>query len=141
MGKECAYVMRTPSRTKITRTRTSQQNIQSEVSKHWFSQKEAISQFNVTEDGHVVVIIRSVTSAIKVTCAGLSNKGNDYKELLQLLISKSLLKSHKHIKAITVKRNQEWSVVNPSKDTFQSSDVINICLYNKFSGVRKAIRK
>eukprot|EP00826_Nyctotherus_ovalis_P059066 TRINITY_DN8181_c0_g1_i4.p1 TRINITY_DN8181_c0_g1~~TRINITY_DN8181_c0_g1_i4.p1 ORF type:complete len:143 (-),score=16.02 TRINITY_DN8181_c0_g1_i4:127-555(-) len=141
MGKESAHVLRMPSRAKTTRTQNNPQNIQNEFSKQWFSQANAISQFSVVEDGHVTVIIRSLTSIVRVGCAGLCNKGNGYRELVQLLVERGLIASEKCVRSISVRHNHVWEPVNPDKDTFQSSDLINIWLSNTFLGVRKQIKK
>eukprot|EP00826_Nyctotherus_ovalis_P057327 TRINITY_DN7832_c0_g1_i2.p1 TRINITY_DN7832_c0_g1~~TRINITY_DN7832_c0_g1_i2.p1 ORF type:complete len:120 (-),score=39.26 TRINITY_DN7832_c0_g1_i2:91-450(-) len=106
-----------------------------------FSRGGAVSQFEVAEDGHVLVFIKSLLSTSTVVCTNMHNTGNSYKMLIRLLKSKGLIALEQRVKSVAVKANQLWDAVEVSKDTFNSSDVISITLCNSLADLKKAIGK
>ena len=140
MGKENAEMKRTSEAGKMPVRLISKQNLYKELAKQWSSKNGFASKKDIAEDGYAMVIVRTAKRDIPVTCKGLSNEGNTFDHLLNLLEEKGIILNHNIDCTFFTRRGFSWEIADRTKARFRSGDVLLMTQKKSFPGIKKTIR-
>eukprot|EP00826_Nyctotherus_ovalis_P004201 TRINITY_DN10888_c0_g1_i15.p2 TRINITY_DN10888_c0_g1~~TRINITY_DN10888_c0_g1_i15.p2 ORF type:complete len:138 (-),score=32.23 TRINITY_DN10888_c0_g1_i15:1417-1830(-) len=128
MGKEPSMSIRIPHKPKPSPRYNNIKALREESNKKWSSQKQIVSKYDITENGRVFLYMRTKEKDTTIVCAGISKKGNSYKDLLGQLQKNGIISSLSQIKGLEVFTDNGWEKVDIKRDTFSANDSIVLAL-------------
>eukprot|EP00826_Nyctotherus_ovalis_P026533 TRINITY_DN2071_c0_g2_i7.p1 TRINITY_DN2071_c0_g2~~TRINITY_DN2071_c0_g2_i7.p1 ORF type:complete len:141 (+),score=13.31 TRINITY_DN2071_c0_g2_i7:188-610(+) len=124
MGKESLELKRQPETPKSFNNTASKHLVHWMLTQQWSSPGCYPSLKNVSEDGHVTVLIRSPASEITLICKGMKQRGNSYGRLLGELRRGGLAGRKRSNVRFLIKKGIFWESVDEAVDEFSSNSYI-----------------
>ena len=140
MGKEKAGATLSGLNSKKERIFIDKALLQKDAAKQWSLSQGIVYQSDITEDGVVLVTIKSQNSDNDVICSGISNEGNTQANLVQTLKRKNLIPKNSKTQTMYLFKNLVWNLLNPTTDTFNSGERLMLVIESKKTETKRAIK-
>ena len=95
---------------------------QSDIELHWSKLRKPPARREVSENGQVVVNIKSKSVDTTLIWAGIPFEGNRFSQISAVFRAKGILRQKERIASFALFKGFVWHTVDPITDSFQSGD-------------------